>query len=285
MQLESYLRAAAGRLVRSDTPHLDARLIAGAALGLSGAGIILAADRQLTEEEENRLGALLARRRAGESVAHIVGEKEFYGLTFRLAPGVLAPRADTETLVDAARRRLPQDARLRILDLGVGSGAILLSLMTAFPHATGVGVDIGFGAVACARDNARRIGLLARAAILCGDWADSLTGAFDLIVANPPYVPFGEASGLAREVRWFEDPRAVFGGEDGLGAYRRILPQIRTVASPDALTILEFGLAQSEPLLAMAAAALPGHVLVVERDLSGRPRALVIEPHAKKHLK
>ncbi|MEQ1930798.1 MAG: methyltransferase domain-containing protein, partial [Parvularculaceae bacterium] len=174
MRLEASLRSAAARLVHSDTPHLDMRLFAKAALRLDDAGLLLAVDRLLTVDEIAALDAMIARRVAGESVAHIVGEKEFYGLVFRLAPGVLSPRPDSETLVEAARRRLAADAALRVLDLGVGSGALLCALLTVFPMASGVGVDRSLVAARSARQNALRLGLADRAAFFCGDWADAL---------------------------------------------------------------------------------------------------------------
>lgn len=278
LTLEARLRKNAARLTLSDTPHLDMRIMAKAALGLEDAALLLSSDRLLSADEIARLDAMVARRMAGESVAHIVGEKEFYGLVFKLAPGVLSPRPDTETLIDAAGRRLHPAASLRILDLGVGSGAILCSLLHAFPNATGVGVDCNFAAALCARTNALRLGFGARTRVLCGRWMEALSGEFDLIVSNPPYIPMGAARELPPEIRLFEDPRALFAGVDGLAAYRAILPAARALMSQHSLMLLEFGISQAEALSGLAGEWFPDHAIAVEPDIAGRPRVLVLEP-------
>lgn len=283
MRLEALLREGAARLAHSDTPHLDMRLFAKAALGLSDAELVLAADRILTTDEQAALAAMIARRLTGESVAHIVGEKEFYGLTFRLAPGVLSPRPDTETLIEAARRRFAPDAPLRILDLGVGSGAIICALLSVFPRAFGIGVDRRFGAAALAQENARRLGVLPRSSFLCGDWAEALEGSFDLIISNAPYISTCDLDGLGPEVRLFEDRLALDGGADGLDAYRKIVPGTVRLISPRGLLVLEFGAGQDSLLARLAADCFPRRRLTIENDLSGRPRALVIEPVRQKN--
>jgi release factor glutamine methyltransferase len=178
-------------------------------------------------------------------------------------------------LVEAATRRLQAGAAPHVLDLGVGSGAILLAVLGHFPKAIGVGVDINWVAAECARDNARRLSLPAR--ILCGDWAAAIDGQFDLVFSNPPYIPEGEADRLAPEVVRFEDPRALFAGADGLEAFRRILPEGRRLLAPRGLMILEFGGGQAEAVRDLARVEFPGAVIAVENDLAGRPRALVIE--------
>jgi release factor glutamine methyltransferase len=277
MRLEKYLRSGAARLVDSDTAHLDMRLFAKAALGLSDAELILAGERSLSAAEMARLEGMVRRRLRGESAAHIVGEKEFYGLSFKLASGILSPRPDTELLVEAARRRFDAAAGLRVLDLGVGSGAVLCALLTVFPQATGVGVDMRFGAAALARDNARRLGLRSRASFFCGDFAEAAAGRFDLIVSNPPYIPLRDLAGLAPEVRLFEDELALAGGVDGLDAYRRILPAAARLIAPGGLIALEFGHGQEADLARLAAKFFRAETLTIEKDLAGRPRALVID--------
>lgn len=276
MRLEAFLRHGAARLVYSQTPRLDMRLLAQSALGLSDAELILAADRQLSAAEAATLEAMVQRRLKGESVAHIVGEKEFYGLRFALAAGVLSPRPDTETLIDAARRRLDRTTPLRILDLGVGSGALLCALLSIFPNASGIGVDRRFDAVACARANAKRLGFGPRAALFCGDWGEALAGGFDLIVSNPPYIPQAAIERLAPEIRLFEDRLALDGGADGLDAYRRLLPAAHGLAGPCGLIIFEFGAGQEEAVVRLASDLMPGRAAILENDLSGRPRALVM---------
>lgn len=284
MRLETYLRAAAARLAEAETPLLDARVIAQHVLGLDHAGLILAGDRSLTAEEITALDALFARRARGESVAHIVGEKEFYGLTFKLAPGVLAPRPDTETLIEAAVALRNTSAPLRILDLGTGTGCLLCALLTAFPRATGLGVDINPDAARLACDNASALGLSARASFLVADWAKPISGRFDVIVSNPPYIRESDLAGLSREVRLFEDRRALVAGPDGLSDYRTILAAAPALLSPEGLTILELGAGQDGDISAIAKDAFPDAGLLIGHDLAGRARALVIDLSQEKSV-
>ena len=190
-----------GRLAAAD---LDARLLVGHVLGLDATGLIVHADRPVSELDVARAMALADRRIAGEPVARIVGEKEFWSLTLRLSPETLVPRPDTETVVEAALASIRREGRagdpLTILDLGTGSGAILLALLSELPAATGVGVDLAEGAARTARENARRLGLADRARFAVADWDAGINGQFDLVVSNPPYVRSGEISGLAVEV-------------------------------------------------------------------------------------
>lgn len=284
MTLETCLRAAAQRLAASDTPALDARVLAKHALGLDDAGLIVEAKRALTAEEEATLDALVARRAAGEPVAYIVGEKEFRGLTFRTAPGVLVPRPDSETLIEAAASRRAQDAPLRVLDLGTGTGCLLCALLAHFPNAAGVGVDVNETALALAAANASALGLEGRARFLNSDWAAAVEGTFDLVVSNPPYIRESDRAGLPVEVRDHEDPRALFAGEDGLGAYRAIAAAAPRLLAPGGLMILELGTGQAGPVGALMAAALPGALVEVEPDLAGRPRALVATLPGQKNI-
>jgi release factor glutamine methyltransferase len=274
MNLESYLRAAALRLAGSETPLLDARVIAKFALSLDDAGLILAANRRLAREERMRLDALIDRRARGEPVAYITGEKEFYGLSFRTAPGVLVPRPDTETLIEAARALRPAGAPLRILDLGTGTGCIACALLSVFPLASGTGVDIDPVAAALAAHNARRLGLAARSAFLAGDWLAPLSGRFDLVAANPPYIPAGEAPGLPAEVRDHESWRALFAGADGLDAYRALAAAIPAALAPGGLILLELGLGQDRAARRIVEAAFPDARIALWPDLAGRSRVL-----------
>ena len=278
------VRAAAMRLTGSQTPLLDARVLAKRALGLDDATFILAADRVLTIEEGAHIAALVARRAAGESVAHIIGEKEFYGLNFKLAPGVLAPRPDSESLIDAARKRRDPKAPLRILDLGTGSGCLLCTLLAVFPNASGVGVDINETAINVARSNARALGFQSRAAFLVGDWAEAIPGRVDLIISNPPYIPAGDRQALAPEIRDFEDPRALFAGPDGLAAVKSILAAAPARISPSGLMIIELGAGQDQAAKGLATGAFPSAAIDIEPDLAGWPRALVIDLSQQKSL-
>lgn len=284
MILEHSLRAAAARLANSQTPLLDARVLAKYALGLDDAGLILDANRPLTEEERAKLDALVARRARGEPVAYITGEKEFYGLTFRMAPGVLAPRPDSETLIEAAIAARGRGAALRILDLGTGAGCLLCALLAVFPKATGVGVDINDAAVKLAAENAKALHLAGRAAFRIGNWAAGLGGPFDLIVSNPPYIAEGDRELLAADIRDFEDPRALFAGKDGLDAYRQILAAVPALLAQGGLTILELGFGQHQAVAGLAAEALPAARINAQADLAGVPRALVIDLSQQKSV-
>jgi release factor glutamine methyltransferase len=281
---EQYLRGAAARLTNSETPLLDARVIAKHALGLDDAGLILAANHPLTEEERATLDALIARRARGEPVAYITGEKEFYGLNFKMAPGVLAPRPDSETLIEAATKRRAAKAQLRILDLGTGTGCLLCALLIAFPNATGLGVDINENAVDLARTNAAGLGLAARAVFRIGNWGEGLSERFDIVIANPPYIPEGAGESLPADVRNFEDPRALFAGPEGLDAYQRILAVAPRLVTPAGLTILELGTGQHHVVARFAESAFPQAHIDAEPDLAGRPRALVIDLSQQKSV-
>lgn len=275
--VEHHLRAAAARLANSPTPHLDARVLAKHALWLGDAELILAGDRLITEGERLAIDALIARRMAGEPVSQIVGEKEFFGLMFRLAPGVLSPRPDSETLIEAAIRRRDKAAALRVLDLGTGTGCLLCALLSVFPQASGVGVDINRRAVELARRNAERLGFGARAAFVEGDWEAAPSELFDIIISNPPYIPEADWAGLAPDVRDYEDPRALFAGPDGLAGYRGVLAAARRRIGPAGLIILELGEGQDGPVRALARDVFPAGQAETDPDLTGRARALVID--------
>jgi methylase of polypeptide subunit release factors len=186
MTLQQYLRAAAQHLGNSPTPALDARVLARHALGLDDAGLILAGPKPIGEDERGKIDALIERRARGEPVARIVGEKEFFGLSIKLLPGVLVPRPETETIVEAALRRRPKDAPLRILDLGTGSGCLLCALLSEFPNATGLGVDKDADAARIAQENLDRLGFAARGTIRRADWTELLDDRIWAALALPP---------------------------------------------------------------------------------------------------
>lgn len=277
LTIEAALRAAAQRLSASETPQLDARVIARHVLGLDDAGLILEAKRALTPAETERLDAALARRAAGEPVAYIVGEKEFFGLTFRTAPGVLVPRPDTETLIEAALEARLASGVSRILDLGTGTGCLLLTLLSLFPEAEGTGVDINPQAVRLARENAAALGLGDRARFVAGDWAAPLEGRFDLVVSNPPYIRDGDRARLSPDIRDFEDARALFSGADGLDACRAIFAVAPGLAAPGALLVLEIGEGQRQAAESLAKAAFPAAAVSSCPDMAGRPRAVLVD--------
>ena len=255
----------------------DARFLVLAALGLDARDLALDGDRLLDADEGQRLDAALSRRLAGEPVARILGAWEFWGLPFRLAPETLVPRPDTETVVEAALAAVPdRDAPLRILDLGTGSGCILVALLSELPRAYALGLDRSLPALSTARANALANGVGARAGFVSGDWCDALGGPFDIVVSNPPYIACDLIADLDRTVR-VHDPRAALdGGRDGLDAYRRILDGLRCgrILEPGGTLVMEIGFDQADAVRTLAGAA--GFIdRGSSRDLAGHDRALI----------
>jgi release factor glutamine methyltransferase len=259
------LLAAAG----VDNPRLDARLLLGHAAGLSREALLRDPGQVV---DPAPYSALLARRAAREPVALILGRQEFWSLLFAVSAATLIPRADSEAVIEAALAARPDRGRVgRILDLGTGTGCLLLAALTEFPAAWGVGVDRAAEAAALAARNAAALGLAARAVFLCGDWDAALAGRFDLVLSNPPYIPGGDIAGLMPEVARFEPARALDGGADGLDAYRRILAALPRLLAPGGAAVLEIGAGQAE-----AVAALAGQTVAFRADLGGIPRAMVV---------
>ena len=278
--VEAARRALAVRLkiAAIETADLDARLLTGHALGLDLTGLILAAQRQLTPGESARIEEFARRRLAGEPVARILGEKEFWGLPLQLSSATLVPRPDTETVVELALELLRAggnlDRPLRIADLGTGSGAILLALLSELPAAQGFGTDISEGALQTAGANAARAGLSDRATFVACDYASGLTGPFDLIVSNPPYIRSADIAGLATEVRNHDPLAALDGGADGLDAYRVLIPQAAGLLAPRAALVVEAGEGQSAQIQALMTAAGLMPVIAPKADLAGLLRAV-----------
>lgn len=269
--------AAAFRAAELDTPDLDARLLVGHALDLDHAGLVAADQDRLHAEQAQAISALAERRLAREPVARMLGRKEFWGLPLALGPETLVPRPETETVVEAALAGLEdrRAAPLRILDLGTGSGALLLALLTELPQAFGVGTDISLGTLAVARRNAQALGLESRAGFVRCDLASALSGPFDLIVSNPPYIATSDIAALEPEVR-HHDPRAALdGGPDGLDCYRAIAAQAPALLTPSGRLAVELGEGQALAVKRLFTQA--GFDLVALRpDLAGIPRALVV---------
>jgi release factor glutamine methyltransferase len=253
----------------------EAWLLLAAATGRDRAGLITSAGDALDPAAQSRLENLLRRRLAREPIAYILGEKEFWSLALAVGPGVLIPRPETETLVEAALDAVPdRQAKLRVLDLGTGSGCILLALLSELGNATGLGVDASAAALETACSNAARLGLAGRAQFREGDWGRGLSGPFDLIVSNPPYVVAPDWQGLQPEVRDFEPRAALQAGVDGLDAYRALVPDgLRLLATGGTLA-LEIGQGQGDAVTAILAAH-GLHVVERRRDLAGIERCLV----------
>lgn len=259
-------------------PAADARCLAQAALGVGRTRLVTDRARPVSPGEVAEFDRLIGRRLGREPVSRILGAREFWSLPIGLDPAVLDPRPDSETVVAAGlaalgRRAGPQ----RILDLGSGSGCLLLALLAERPSDRGIGVDASPAAVRRARATAAALGLADRAGFLVGDWGGGLAGGrFDLIVSNPPYVPTAEIAGLAPEVRAFDPPGALDGGPDGLASYRAILPDLRRLLAPGGVAVLEVGgglAGEVARLLADGGFGSPTR----RCDLGGRERCLVVE--------
>jgi release factor glutamine methyltransferase len=255
-------------------PVIDARLLVEAAAEATRADIVTDPYRPLTPEQEATLADYLARREKREPVSHILGRKGFWKIMLRVNREVLTPRPDTETVVEVALRDFPEHAAWNILDLGVGSGAILLALLADRPAAKGLGVDVSEEALAVARDNAAALGLAGRVALLRGDWTAGLAEAsFDLVVANPPYIATEVIGTLEPEVAEWEPRLALDGGPDGLDAYRALAPEILRVLKPGGRFAVEIGYDQKEAVEALFRAAGAADVRTL-KDLADRDRVV-----------
>lgn len=266
------IRAAAERLAEtSDTARLDAEVLMAHAIGCTRSDVLL---RHMRDPAPGTFAALIDRRTNHEPVAYITGSQDFYGRTFVVSLAVLIPRGDSETPVAAALEAGGQVRR--VLDCGIGSGALLLTLLAELPHARGVGIDCSAAALEVAARNAALLGLADRCELREADWTvggwSKDLGRFDLVIANPPYVE--DAAPLDRGVRDHEPHGALFAGPDGLEAYRVLVPQLPAVLEPGGVAVLEIGHAQAEPVTAIAEAA--GLTAELRRDLAGRPRALIL---------
>ncbi|GAB4394228.1 MAG: peptide chain release factor N(5)-glutamine methyltransferase [Kiloniellaceae bacterium] len=242
-----------------EEPRRDARLLVCRLLG-GGPELLLGhPEKELNAEEAARIEAAVARRVAREPVSRILGEREFWSLSFGLNAATLDPRPDSETLVEAVLAEVSDRAApLRLLDLGTGTGCLLLALLSELPQATGCGIDISAEAVAQAAANAERLGLSGRARFLRRSWEEGLDvdgGAWDIIVSNPPYIASGEIPGLAPEVAGYDPPAALDGGADGLGAYRALIPAAAEVLTPGGCLALEIGQGQAAAVEALLRAA------------------------------
>jgi release factor-specific protein-(glutamine-N5) methyltransferase len=268
---EALREAAQALAASSESPRLEAELLMAHALGVTRSDLLL---RHMGEPVPAGFAVLLGRRQAHEPVAYILGHQEFYGLAFSVSPAVLIPRGDSETLVEAAREALAQRPPARVLDLGTGSGALLLAALSLWPEATGTGTDRSGEALAVAAANAAALGMAGRTTFAVADWtapgwADGL-GQFDLILSNPPYVE--DDAPLAPQVRAHEPAGALFAGPDGLDDYRLLIPQLPGLLAENGLAVIEIGHTQAEAVSAIARAA--GMSAKLHHDLANRPRAL-----------
>jgi release factor glutamine methyltransferase len=268
MDVPDALRAATVQLaVGSDTPRLDAELLMAHALGLPRADMLL---RQRDLDVPDIFAALLARRLSGEPIAHITGVRDFWTISLTVTPDVLIPRPDSETLIEAAVDHFRDRAPATILDLGTGSGVLLLAALAQWPQARGLGIDASSAALAVAQGNAIRLDLADRAAFRLGDWGEGVDGPFDLLLINPPYIARDEP--LSGDV--LRDPAsALFAGADGLDDYRRIAPDLPRLIAPGGMAAIEIGYDQRDSVSALLVEQ--GLDVRVRRDLAGHDRCLL----------
>jgi release factor glutamine methyltransferase len=268
----------AGQVLRAaaiEAPRLEARRLLSHAMGCTEDALLRDARAHVPAEAVAAFGAMLARRAAREPLALILGRAGFWTLDLEGSAATLVPRPDSESVVEAALAAFADTGAVRhVLDLGTGTGALLLAVLAERPHAFGVGVDLAPAAAALAARNAAANGLNGRAAFLAGRWAESLSGRFDLVLSNPPYLPGAEIAALMPEVARHEPRLALDGGADGLDAYRAILAALPAMLAPGGRAVLEIGQGQREPVEALARARglLP---LGARADLGGIDRALV----------
>ncbi len=271
------LQAATRRLTSegNDNPRLDARLLLAHALGAEGR-LHGREDDPVSADQRIRYAAFLARRISGEPVSRILGSREFWSLEFDLSPATLDPRPDSETLIDTLLELHPdRDRAYRILDLGTGTGCLLLAALSEFPNAEGVGVDIDADCVEVAHKNTEKLCLSSRARMIRSHWADNVNGPFDIVLSNPPYIPTSDISNLQPEVKIHDPMQALDGGADGLAAYRNIAECLPSLLGEDGLAVLEFGEGQGQNIFRIMEAS----GLVVDgfrSDLAGIERCILV---------
>ena len=278
--LSDALRIAAARLAAAgvEEPRREARLLLCHATGLDGAGLLRYLPSAMPATDYDNL---VARREAREPLALILGHQPFWTLDLLVSPATLIPRADSETLIEAALDAFPRRNPGRVLDLGTGTGCLLLAALSEFPQAWGLGVDRSESAAQLAWYNAHQCGLAERTAIVCADWAAPVAGRFDLILSNPPYIETDTIPALMPEVAWYEPGLALDGGRDGLAAYRVLVASLPALLAPGGVAIFEVGLGQAAAVSELAVAA-GLHPEPARPDLAGIPRALPIRAPRKK---
>jgi release factor glutamine methyltransferase len=273
------LRDGARRLTAAgvDTAMLDAKVLLMHTLGLSREDLAAGRGQAVTDDGRERFDALVARRAAREPISRLTGSREFWSLPFAVSAATLIPRPDSETVVETALSLVhDRDARLRVLDLGTGTGCLLLALLSELPNAWGIGVDLSEPALRTARANAAALNVSTRAVFLCADWNSSLDGRFDLVLSNPPYIRSGTIADLEPEVALHEPARALDGGADGFDAYRAIAPALPRLLADGGRAVIEVGATQAADVATLVSA----HGLMATRavhDLGGRPRCIVAE--------
>lgn len=273
------LREAVMALQRAhiDTASLDARILLQHVLNVSREEWLAGSEQKLTEAQAAYFRELIEKRARRQPVAQLIGRREFFGREFKVTADTLDPRPDSETLIEAALAHYRDwEAPKMLLDLGTGTGCLLLTLLAEFPQACGVGIDKSAAALNVAAVNAAALGMQERVTWMQGDWGQALMGAFDVIVSNPPYIPTAAIALLAPEVREYEPRGALDGGADGLECYRSLLPQIKRLLAADGLTALEMGIGQAEALTGLTAEH-GLRAVAVKDDLAGIARCILLK--------
>ena len=274
--LKEFMTVATDKLVAAniENPETDIRLLVQHALGISHAKFVISLNRVLTDAEVKTLDGMIARRAEREPVSRIIGSRGFWKSEFKITPQTLDPRPDSETLIEVALK-YAEEPPATILDLGTGSGCLLLSLLQEYPKARGLGLDISVEAAATARENAAALKLDTRAEFIAADWNEWQASApFDLVISNPPYIAPEEIAGLEPEVTRYDPMTALVGGDDGLECYRSIAALLPRAAKKGGLVVLEIGHAQGQAVKSIL--ALSGiAVIQTLTDLGGSDRAVV----------
>ena len=269
------------REVGIDAARLDARVLLAHAMGEREL-VDARPDREVSSLAQAAFRAFVDRRASREPIAYITGHKEFWSLAFDVGPGALVPRPESETLIEELTRLVPdRNAPLRLLDLGTGSGCLLVSALKEYPHSQGTGVDASEAALGWARRNAAKLGVAPRCVLVFGNWAERIEGPFDAILTNPPYIRTEEIAALAPEVSRYEPVPALDGGPDGLAAYRAIAMKVASLLKPEGVLLAEIGEGQSESVTTIFEAASLD-VVTIARDLSGIPRCVVGRPRNRR---
>jgi release factor glutamine methyltransferase len=258
-----------------ESASLDARLLMEHVLGCSREALLISPDAVLSKEQEAQFAALIEARSNRKPIAQLIGKREFYGRNFKVSEFTLDPRPDSETVIEALLQQAPKEKSIKIIDLGTGSGCLLLTLLAELPQATGIGVDISDNALAVAEENARSLELSERARFIRSRWAAEVSGTFDVIISNPPYIPTAMIDMLAPEVAKYEPRLALDGGEDGLECYREIMKSLPALLAPEGVAAFEIGVGQ-ELALTLLANEVGLQVVEIRPDLAGVPRAVVI---------
>ncbi len=259
-----------------ETASLDARILLEYVLQVSRERLLLMLDEPMNARQEESYRDIVARRARRQPVAQLIGRREFWGMDFAVTSDTLDPRPDSETLIDALIKRFAdRDGELNILDLGTGTGCLLLSLLKEFKNASGIGVDISEAALKVARENAKAHGLTFRTRFLQSDWCREVKQQYDIVISNPPYIASGDIAGLMPEVAEFEPKQALDGGADGLDAYRVIVAALPGILAPTGIAAFEIGAGQQAALEELAAK----HGLVTlgtRTDINGITRCILL---------